>query len=107
QPTTDTINEIREVFNLYFVELPSKTNAKSDIDEVTHQKKFPTLASIAKDYMSIQATSVACEQAFSVVTNIISKIQNRLYPETSRASLCAKSWIDNEIEILGVLKPQP
>ncbi|GES74275.1 zinc finger BED domain-containing protein RICESLEEPER 2-like [Rhizophagus clarus] len=40
---------------------------------------------------------VACEQAFSVAGNTIIKIRNWLHPETARALLCAKSWIDNSI----------
>jgi len=35
--------------------------------------------------------------AFSVAGNTITKTRNRLHPETARASLCAKSWIDNSV----------
>ena len=35
--------------------------------------------------------------AFSVAGNTITKTRNRLQPETARASLCAKSWIDNNV----------
>jgi len=46
---------------------------------------------MARDYLSIQATSVACEQAFSVASNTITRTRNRLQPDTSRALLCSKS----------------
>ncbi|CAG8684725.1 7054_t:CDS:2 [Cetraspora pellucida] len=64
-----------------------------------HAKEFPTLACIARDFLSIQVTSVACEQAFSVAAHTISHTRNRLNPETSKASLCTKSWIENGIVI--------
>ncbi|GBB83186.1 hypothetical protein RclHR1_00010068 [Rhizophagus clarus] len=65
-----------------------------------YEHKFPTLAKILRDYLSIQATSMACEQAFSVAGNTITKTRNRLNPETARATLCAKSWIENGVGIL-------
>ena len=52
---------------------------------------------MARDYLSIQATSVACEQAFSVASNVITRTRNRMLPETSRALLCLKSWIEKGI----------
>ncbi|GET66936.1 zinc finger BED domain-containing protein RICESLEEPER 2-like [Rhizophagus irregularis DAOM 181602=DAOM 197198] len=48
-------------------------------------------------YLAIQSTSVAYEQAFSVAGNTITKVQNRLCPETAKASLCTKSWVENNI----------
>ena len=33
-------------------------------------------------------------QAFSIAGNTITKTQSRLLPETARASLCVKSWLD-------------
>ena len=52
---------------------------------------YPILSLIAKDYLSIQATSVAAEQAFSVAGNTITPTRNKLDPETTRATLCLKS----------------
>jgi len=37
---------------------------------------------MARDYLTIQATSVASEQAFSIARNAITKTRNRLLPET-------------------------
>jgi hypothetical protein len=62
-----------------------------------HAKEYPIVSKMARDYLSIQATSVPSEQAFSVAGNTISKTRNRLLPETARACLCMKSWIINEI----------
>jgi hypothetical protein len=62
-----------------------------------HAREYPVVSDMARDYLTIQATSVPSEQAFSVAGNTISKTRNRLLPETARACLCLKSWITNEI----------
>jgi len=62
-----------------------------------HAKEYPIVSNMARDYLTIQATSVASEQAFSVACNVISKTRNRLLPETARACLCMKSWITNKL----------
>jgi hypothetical protein len=62
-----------------------------------HQQEYPILSSIAKDYLIIQATSVPSEQAFSIAGNMISQTRNQLNSDTSRAILCLKSWIENDI----------
>uniref|UniRef100_U9SL07 HAT C-terminal dimerisation domain-containing protein n=1 Tax=Rhizophagus irregularis (strain DAOM 181602 / DAOM 197198 / MUCL 43194) TaxID=747089 RepID=U9SL07_RHIID len=38
-----------------------------------HSAEFPVLSLMGRDYLAIQSTSVACEQAFSVAGNIITK----------------------------------
>lgn len=62
-----------------------------------HVKEYPVLSNMARDYLTIQATSVPSEEAFSIAGNTISKTRNRLSPETARACLCLKSWIINKI----------
>ncbi|GET53589.1 zinc finger BED domain-containing protein RICESLEEPER 2-like [Rhizophagus irregularis DAOM 181602=DAOM 197198] len=62
----------------------------------THSTEFPVLSLMAKDYLA-QSISVACEQAFSVAGNTITKVRNCLCPETARALLCTKSWVENNI----------
>ena len=62
-----------------------------------HEMEYPVVSKMARDYLSIQATSVPSEQAFSVAGNTISKTRNCLLPETARACLCMKSWITNNI----------
>ena len=52
---------------------------------------------MARDYLSIQATNVVCEQAFSIASNTITRTRNRLHPDTSRALLCSKSWLEKGI----------
>ncbi|CAG8811855.1 17719_t:CDS:2, partial [Racocetra persica] len=58
---------------------------------------FSTLAKMAQDYLAIQETSVPCEKVFSLASETIFKVRNRLKPNTVRASLCLKSWMENNV----------
>ncbi|GBB95660.1 hypothetical protein RclHR1_02590005 [Rhizophagus clarus] len=80
-----------------YLALPCDENVEALLWWQAHSTEFPVLSLMAKDYLAIQSTSVACEQAFSVAGNTITKVRNRLCPETARASLCTKSWIENNI----------
>jgi hypothetical protein len=60
-----------------------------------HASEFPIICEMAQDFLTIQSTSVASEQAFSIAGNTITKTRNCLLPETARASLCLKSWISS------------
>jgi hAT family C-terminal dimerisation region len=87
--------------NPEFNEIDNYLNTPNDINNdpliwwKAHQKEYPILSLIARDYLIIQSTSVSSEQAFSVAGNTITQTRNRLDPETARASLCLKSWIEN------------
>jgi hypothetical protein len=39
-------------------------------------------------------TSVPCEQFFSIAGKQITQTRNRMDPETARAYLCLKSWLE-------------
>ena len=80
-----------------YLALPCDENVEALLWWQAHSSEFPVLSIMARDYLAIQSTSVACEQAFSVAGNTITKTRNRLHSDTARASLCAKSWIDNGI----------
>ena len=93
--------------NLEFDELNSYLNTLNDIniDPVLwwkeHQNEYPILSLIAKDYLIIQSTSVTAKQAFSVAGNTITQTRNKLEPETAKAILCLKSWIENRLGIIN------
>lgn len=84
-----------DILNLYL------NSPEDDVDPLIWYKareadpKYNTLTLMAKDYLSIQATSVPSEQAFSVAKNTINPVRNRLDPEKARELLCLKSWIDS------------
>lgn len=74
-----------------------------------HKAKFPTLASMAKDFLCIQATSVWVERFFSKASLVLRKHRNRLNNESARSLLCLNSWVtcrlSNEIKRrLGISK---
>jgi hypothetical protein len=78
----------------HYLQLPVDAGAEPLIWWQAHSNEFPVLCNIARDYLPIQATSVASEQAFSVAGNAITKTRNRLSPDTARVCLCLKSWMD-------------
>lgn len=94
RPTTQSVssNELER-----YLSLPHDDNCDPLMWWNSYKKNFPILSEIAKDYLAIQATSVCCEQAFSIAGLTISKVRNRLNPETARALLCLKSWITEKI----------
>ena len=57
-----------------------------------NQLKFPILASMVKDFLSIQPTSVSSERCFSQSGLIVTNLRNQLHPETVRQVMCLKSW---------------
>lgn len=56
------------------------------------ESRFPVLASMARDYLAVPATSCPSERLFSTAGNVISASRSRLNPDTVRALLCLKSW---------------
>jgi len=77
-----------------YLNSPVDSNTDSLIWWKTHDKDYPILSKIAKDYLTIQATSVPSERAFSISGLTISKTRNRLDPETARVIICMKNWIE-------------
>jgi hypothetical protein len=51
---------------------------------------------MARDYMSITATSVPSEKLFSRAGNIITKKRNRMLESSCNAILLVKSWLGQE-----------
>ena len=64
----------------------------------THTAEYPTLSELAHNYLCIQASSVPCEQLFSIAGQIINKSRNRLDSESARACLCLHSWLSKNIK---------
>ncbi len=78
------------------------SEANDDIEPLSwwraHSTEYPILSKMAQNYLSVQASSVPCEQLFSLAGNIVSKKRNRLDENTVRACLCLRSWMVEEIE---------
>lgn len=57
-----------------------------------NEKTFPHIARMARDILSISATSVPAERLFSKAGLVIRKHRNRLNAESARSLLCLNSW---------------
>ncbi|CAK1592063.1 unnamed protein product [Parnassius mnemosyne] len=58
----------------------------------THETEYPTLSKMARDFLSIRATSVPAERLISKASLVIRKHRNRLSDESARWLLCINSW---------------
>ncbi|CAF4842459.1 unnamed protein product [Pieris macdunnoughi] len=74
----------------------SKPRAASSEDILewwrTHETEYPILSKMARDFLSIPATSVPAERLFSKASLVIRKHRNRLSDESARWLLCINSW---------------
>ncbi|CAG8857214.1 22924_t:CDS:1, partial [Gigaspora margarita] len=56
----------------------------------THEKQYPTLAIMARDYLSIPTTSAPVEQLFSKSGNVVTSERNKLESGMIQAIMCLK-----------------
>jgi hAT family dimerisation domain. len=91
--STRNEQEVDDEVNKYW----SSNDAAEDVKPLdwwrTHSTEYPNLSKLAADYLCIQASSVPCEQLFSVAGQILCKSRNRLTGESVRACICLRSWI--------------
>ena len=90
---TSSIYIVDDEVNKYW----NSNEASEDIKPLdwwkTHCTEYPKLAKLALDYLCIQASSVPCEQLFSITGQVLCKSRNRLTGESVRACICLRSWI--------------
>ncbi|KAE8715300.1 putative transcription elongation factor SPT5-like protein 1 [Hibiscus syriacus] len=60
----------------------------------TQEAQFPILAAMARDLLTVQASTVASESAFSVSGRVISQRRSRLSPESVEVCICLKDYLD-------------
>ena len=56
------------------------------------EKRFPTLSKMAKDFLSVCASSTASEREFSKAKKVANPWRNRLGEKSMQATLCLKCW---------------
>ncbi|KAL5543462.1 hypothetical protein UlMin_007246 [Ulmus minor] len=69
----------------------------------SHQYRYPELAAMARDMLSIPVSTVASEAAFSVGGCVLDQYRSSLKPENVEAIICTRDWLygdkdDNEYE---------
>ena len=69
--------------------LPERTNV---LDFWKARKENPKLATLARQIMSVQASSVASERVFSAARHIITDDRNRLGDNTTEALVVTKFY---------------
>nr|GEY07649.1 zinc finger BED domain-containing protein RICESLEEPER 3 [Tanacetum cinerariifolium] len=89
--TIESLTQLLEVFNngtqiLSGVYYPTSPLAKETM--------FPVLSRMAMDILSVQATSVAYESAFSISGRVLSIRRTRLTPESLEMCMCLKDHLD-------------
>ncbi len=95
--TTSVIETIDDEVHKYWISAEAEEDIKPLDWWKTHSTEYPNLSKLAVDYLCIQASSVPCEQLFSIAGQVLCKSRNRLSGDTVRACLCLYSWISQNI----------
>ena len=95
--TSSVIKIVNDEVHKYWMSTEAEENIKPLEWWKTHSTEYLNLSKLAINYLCIQASSVPCEQLFSIAGQILCKSRNRLSGDTVRACLCLYSWISQEI----------
>lgn len=61
-----------------------------------NQFRYPELAAMARDILSIPISTVASESVFSAAGRILDQYRSSLLPETAEAVVCSRDWLYGE-----------
>ncbi|XP_074271769.1 zinc finger BED domain-containing protein DAYSLEEPER-like [Silene latifolia] len=72
-----------------------------------HQSKtLPVMSAMAKDFLSIQVSSVASERAFSTAKRVLDDKRTSMRSDTLRMCMCYKDWMDVSDRKQGGVDPK-
>ena len=94
---TTTTPVVNDEISKYWNSIDAEENVKPLEWWKTHFTEYPNLSKLAHDFLCIQASSVPCEQLFSIAGQVLCKSRNRLTGESVRACLCLRSWILEDV----------
>jgi hAT family C-terminal dimerisation region len=88
---------VTDGYETYCVEPPLQRMAEPDLIVMCRglEPRFPTLAAMAYDILSIPAMSAECERVFSSAKLLLSDSRNSLSPESVEGVECNRNWILN------------
>ena len=95
-----TSNDVQSQLDIY---LDEGIYVGNDLDVLEywklHKHRFPQLAIMACDILSIPITAVASESSFSIGGRILHKYRNCLLPKNVQALICTRNWLHDFKEI--------
>ncbi|XP_076902731.1 zinc finger BED domain-containing protein DAYSLEEPER-like [Bidens hawaiensis] len=101
-------NDVNEKSQLTLYLYEPQLDRKQPLDVLRYWKdnqgRYPKVALMDRDLLSIPITTVASESSFSIGGRVLSKYRTSLLPSNVEALLCAQDWLDvlqdeNEIEM--------
>src|SRR6266542_6511296 len=95
--TTSVTETIDDEVHKYWISAEAEEDVKPLDWWKTHSTEYPNLSKLAVDYLCIQASSVPCEQLFSIAGQVLCKSRNRLSDDIVRACLCLYSWLSQNV----------
>lgn len=95
---TNTLSSSRSSLEVYLAEPRLTRDPNFDVIGwwKDNEVRFPDLAIMARDILSIPITSVASESAFSLGGRTLTKYRHKLLPENAQALITTKSWLARE-----------
>ncbi|XP_057786140.1 zinc finger BED domain-containing protein DAYSLEEPER-like [Salvia miltiorrhiza] len=92
------LSEQKSQLELYMQE--ARLDAKSSLDVLGfwkgNQYKYPQVARMARDILSIPITTVASEAVFSVGGRVLDQYRSSLKASTVEAIICSRDWLFGE-----------